>query len=201
MQYANIMLALGGDNANVIPKYGCSAAEIAVLMAIHGEQAVSSVEPLEDKQISHRAELDRLLANYGNAKDSENRSIVKNLYPGAGARLHENLADLELVEDQFKAEKRVAIPARSASKPSAVGKADQPEAEELEELEGDDDFVEEEGDSGDLNFVDHTIAELKEYIGDDAEIPKAAKKDDLIAIAVEVQQKRAAEGKTENLFE
>jgi hypothetical protein len=195
MQYANIMLALGGDNANVIPKYNCSAAEIAVLMAIHGEQAVSGVEPIEEKpEVGNRQELARLAAIYGNAKDSENNSILQLLYPGAGAVVHRNLADLGLVEEQFKAESRVKMPARGKPPTKAQALAKSATVEDLDELESDDEEIEQEeiDENAEPDFTTFTNKELIEFIGDKAEVPPRAKKDDLIAIAVQVQAVDAA---------
>lgn len=123
MQTANILLALGGDSGNTVPKRGVTAAEIAVLRAIHGNEAVFDIEPAgeavdEGRPRSNRAELNRLRALYGRAMDSENNSIVAQLFPGAAARVHETLGELELDPSFFKPL------ARATARPLFGGKGD-----------------------------------------------------------------------------
>lgn len=118
MEIANIMLALGGDKGNSIPKFLVTASEIAVLREIHGEDSVSDVEPLGERKTSHRAERERLIAAYGNAKKDE-RPVVDTLFPGVAARLVEKLSELELPEEFFKATQRAS--AEDAGKPSWDG--------------------------------------------------------------------------------
>jgi len=113
MEYANIMLELGGDTGTTVPKRNVSAAEIAVLTAIHGEAAISEIDPCDgpvDKdgdpvQTSNRAELARLKAMYGHAKDSDDKSIVETLFPGAAARVFETLDELDIDESFYKADR------------------------------------------------------------------------------------------------
>jgi|GEM_PF-2418693 len=108
MELANILLGLGGDHGNSVPKYAVTAAEIALLRAIHGEDAVYNILPLEKTgQQTNRQELNRLQALYGGARDAEGASIISKLYPGAGARVFETLEELELPEDLYVALTRV----------------------------------------------------------------------------------------------
>ena len=102
MQTANITLDIGGDNGNQITKHGVTAAEIAVLIAIHGEAAVHDIEPTGSIDRSNREELSRLHDTYGRARDGEDHSIVSGLYPGAAARVHEAIEELNLPEGFFK---------------------------------------------------------------------------------------------------
>lgn len=129
MQTANIMLAIGGDRGNTVPKYAISVAEIVLLRAIHGEDAVFDVEPLEapamdeGMAISNRAELNRLRRVY-DAKDADGNRIVDQVYPGAAARVFETLEEIDLPEDYFKPTERTApIKAVAAAKPRAKAKA------------------------------------------------------------------------------
>jgi hypothetical protein len=102
MQLANCQVALGGDTGNTVPKFGVTAAEIAVLRAIHGGDAVLDVEPLEaDSGRSNPEERARLVGLYGAAKDSENRSIVGSVYPN-GVKVDEDFGSLGLPEQSFK---------------------------------------------------------------------------------------------------
>lgn len=129
MQTANIMLAIGGDRGNTVPKYAISVAEIVLLRAIHGEDAVFDVEPLEapamdeGMAISNRAELNRLRRIY-DAKDADGNRVVDQVYPGAAARVFETLEEIDLPEDYFKPTERTApIKAAVAAKPRAKAKA------------------------------------------------------------------------------
>jgi hypothetical protein len=102
MQTAHILLALGGDSGNTVPKRNVTAAEIAVLIAIHGNQAVTEIEPAGEINQSNRAELNRLRQTYGRATDADNHSIVGQLFPGAAARVFETLDELEIPDAFYK---------------------------------------------------------------------------------------------------
>lgn len=108
MQRANCLVAIGGDQGNTVPKYLCTAAEIAVLRAIHGDEAVTEVEPVDDIKRSHRDERGRLAANYGAAKiPGTQTSIVESMFPGVAARVFETIDELDLDESFFKATGRL----------------------------------------------------------------------------------------------
>lgn len=111
MQTANILLSLGGDHNNTVPKYGVTAAEIALLQAIHGNDAVTEVEPLGDIQVTNREELERLNGEYGGAKDNQGNRIVELVYPGRAAAVFRSLDELELIPEQFKVTARASIEA------------------------------------------------------------------------------------------
>ncbi|WP_316397344.1 hypothetical protein [Bradyrhizobium sp. 33ap4] len=113
MHTANIRLSLGGDHGNTVYKWGVTAAEIAVLRAIHGEESVQDVEPVGNIKRAHSVERARLMNIYGNAKvpNSEQR-IVENLYPGAAARVHEELHELDIPEAFFKAQGHMTTDSR-----------------------------------------------------------------------------------------
>lgn len=138
MDIAHILLAVGGDSGNTVPKLFVTAAEIAVLRAIHGEASVTDVEPCGERDITGRAELQRLRGIYGRARDSDDNSIVETLFPGAAARVFETLDELELDESFYKAERRVK-PAPVAEEPKkARRKAAAAPVEETPAPEGDD---------------------------------------------------------------
>lgn len=106
LQTANFLLALGGDIGNTVPKYGVTAGEIAVLQAIHGQDAVHELEPAGQVERSHRDELERLRGVYGNATDGQGQRVIDIVYPGRGARVVETIDELGLVPEQFKAKER-----------------------------------------------------------------------------------------------
>lgn len=123
MKLANIMLAIGGGRDNTIPKYDVTAGEIAVLRAIHGEDAVFDVEPTDtdalnenDAKRTNRQELNRLKYIYGKATDANGAHLVENLYPGAAARVFEDFDELDLPDDYFKATGRVSAKAAEPEK-------------------------------------------------------------------------------------
>lgn len=126
MQTANIMLAIGGDRGNTVPKYAISVAEIALLRAIHGEDAVFDVEPLETPAmdegvvVSNRAELNRLRRVY-DAKDADGNRVVDQVYPGAAARVFETLDEIDMPDEYFKPTERTA-PIKAAA-PAAKSRA------------------------------------------------------------------------------
>ena len=122
MELANIMLALGGDKNNTVPKYGVTPAEIAVLAAIHGADAVFDVVPLEETaETSFRDERERLLRLYP-AKNEDNELIVLKVYPGVSPILHTDIASLGLEETLFKATEH-AKPVDKPAKPAKAAKA------------------------------------------------------------------------------
>lgn len=133
MQTANILLAIGGDLGNTVPKYRVSAAEIALLRAIHGDEAVFDVEPLdlpavdeEGEVLSNRAELQRLKRVYQDAK-IDGKQVAEMLYPGAAARVFETLDELRLAEAHFKPVAHAkTIQEAPRAKSKAKGKAAEP---------------------------------------------------------------------------
>lgn len=128
MEAANILIALGGDHGNTVPRYGVTPSEIAVLRAIHGEDAVRDIEPLADPAqedgapLTQRSERARLQRVYGNAKDGEGNPVFAALFPGAAARVFETLAELDLPPDYFKADRRLAP--RPGKAPDRMTKAE-----------------------------------------------------------------------------
>lgn len=107
MELANIILALGGDQQNTVPKYEVTPAEIAVLMAIHGNDAVKDITPLDkEADRSNREEMARLIRLYP-ATDADNRLIVTTVYAGQNPVMHTTIEDLGLGEEYFKALTRV----------------------------------------------------------------------------------------------
>lgn len=113
MDIANVMVALGGDTGNTVPKYGVTAAEVAVLMTIHGasggDTPVFDIEPAGTIARSNREERQRLVETY-RAKNNEGKQIVAEMFPGVGARVPETLAELDLDESFYKATTRLSAP-------------------------------------------------------------------------------------------
>ena len=75
MQLARILLALGGDAGNTVPKTGITPSEIAVLRIIHGEESVKEIEPYGQVDRTSRQERQRLVELYG--RNIEGRTTAR----------------------------------------------------------------------------------------------------------------------------
>lgn len=155
MQTANVLVSLGGDHGNQVMKHYVTAAEIAVLRAIHGDEAVTEVEPAGEVKRSHRNERERLLSIYGAAKTPDHKPIVEGMFPGIAARVFENLNELDLPDNFFKATGRLT----AASEPVDNRPLEAPLADET------------------YATVEHDVAEADEGIGEDINDRHAEKPD------------------------
>lgn len=120
MELANCILALGGDTQNTVPKFAVTPAEVALLLAIHGDQSISEIEVVGEIDRRNIEEADRLLAQYP-AKDESGNLILQQVYPGRQPILHQTFADLQL-PDHFFAVTQRAVPVEEAA-PVKKGKA------------------------------------------------------------------------------
>ena len=126
MQIANILLAVAGERGHTVPKYEVTPSEVAVLRLLHGDDAVTDIEVLDDIKRSHRAERDRLAEIFGR-KSAEGRHTapaVDALFPGAAASLFERFEELDIPEEFYKAEIRMKPTAKAPKT-----KAKKPEVE------------------------------------------------------------------------
>lgn len=137
MELANCLVALGGDRDNTVPKYDVTPAEVAVLCAIHGADAVFDIEPLEKEiTVNPREEVARLAGLY-TAKDDEGVLVVAKVYPGVTPVLHQTFADLGLPDEFYKATERQkpkAAPRRAkapAPKPEPIAQSVTNDADSL----------------------------------------------------------------------
>jgi hypothetical protein len=110
MQIATITLMLGGDAGNTIQKFDVTPSEIAVLRVIHGDDAVTEIQPTGNVTRTNRAERQRLTERYGRNQPNGQFSApaIDMLFPGVAARFYETFDELELDESFFKADTRVA---------------------------------------------------------------------------------------------
>jgi len=156
MQTASVLVAVGGDRGNSVPKDNVTPAEVAVLRAVHGDDAVFDIVPGKDIERGNRQELERLVYIYGSSKllGTDTRA-VPTLFPGAGARVFTDFEELDLSDEYYKAETR-ATPKKSAAKSKA-----EPEAED--------------------EFGGMTKAELVDYAKEnEIDIDEGAKKADIL---------------------
>lgn len=177
MQEANILLALGGDSGNTVPKSGITPSEVAVLQLIHGNDAVTDIDITGTaknefgKNRTNREERQRLTDLYSkNEPDGTVRSrALDMLFPGVAARLYEDFSELDLDESLFKA------------KPQSAAK----QTEEIEQ--------EQEDDKDPLDAM--TKAQLVDYAkANDLDVDTSAKKDDLLVAVKEARDAKADEG-------
>lgn len=82
MQHASCQIALNGDITFTVVKPDVTVAEIALLRAIHGADAVRNIEPTFMDKRPHAEERDRLAREYGNAKDHDDKPYLPQLFPG-----------------------------------------------------------------------------------------------------------------------
>ncbi|MDK4729341.1 hypothetical protein [Rhizobium phaseoli] len=110
MQIATITLMLGGDAGNTVQKFDVTPSEIAVLRVIHGDDAVTEIQPTSNVTRTNRAERQRLMERYGRNQPNGQFSApaVDMLFPGVAARFYETFDELELDESFFKADTRVS---------------------------------------------------------------------------------------------
>lgn len=120
MQFINGLLALGGDMRNTVPLVEMSVAEVHLLRAIHGHEAVHDVAPIDgERDVAPRAEIARLVEKYP-AKDEDGRQIAEKVFAGGAASVPMEVADLDLPESSFRVTQRVAVPApKRKRKPAA----------------------------------------------------------------------------------
>ncbi len=136
---ASLLVALGGDSDNTVPRDNATAAEVAVLQTIHGLEAITDVVVSGSVPHGARAEMVRLREVFKNTKTSDGKQLlVDSLFPGANPRLFETFAELQLVPQQYKDPNKAPkqldddVSAAAAVMPLAAP------AEDLDELESDD---------------------------------------------------------------
>ncbi len=116
MQVANILLAIGGEKDNTVPKFGITPAEVAVLRVIHGDDSVTEIQPTGDIERRNREERQRLVEVYGRRVDGTRHAApaVDALFPGAAARVFETFEELEMDSSFYAATGRVSAGSTSA---------------------------------------------------------------------------------------
>ena len=108
MQTASILLAIGGERDMQVPKYGVTPAELMLLRALHGEEAVTDIDIYGDEERSNREERERLFSIYAksDASGAFKLPVLDALFPGVSARLPSTFGELELDDAFYKAQSR-----------------------------------------------------------------------------------------------
>lgn len=133
MQICSATIRLAGSVQNTVFRSDITPAEILVLQAIHGGDAVIDILPIEKVERSQNAEWDRLTSRYDRSggpdtpDGKEDVSIVSRLFPGAVKRLPVTLSEIGLEVNEApepKGEPEVAEKpkrgGRKAADPAAV---------------------------------------------------------------------------------
>lgn len=97
MQHCSCLIYLSGDRENGVHKPDVTVAEIAVLRAIHGDDAVVNIKPTYMDKVKHSEELERLRLWYGPSNiTKEGKRLIDEVYPGRAPTLPVNLADIDV---------------------------------------------------------------------------------------------------------
>ena len=127
MDYVNLQVAIGVDVGNTVPNFFVPVSEVAILAAIHGPDSLTEIEVVDAPdgvdELTSREEIERLASIYGRVTDSEGVSILRQVYPGAGAKVMTDVSDLDIPEGAMKVTERATIKKAPASK-KADKKAD-----------------------------------------------------------------------------
>lgn len=119
MQICSATIRLAGSVQNTVFRNDITPAEILVLQAIHGGDAVIDILPIEKVERSQNAEWDRLTSRYDRSggpdtpDGKEDVSIVSRLFPGAVKRLPVTLSEIGLETNE------APEPAPEPEKPAA----------------------------------------------------------------------------------
>lgn len=135
MQLANVIVRLGGDLNNTVPRRGVTPAEILVLKHIHGSDAVVDVMPAgDDRKLRHEEVFARLSAKYDPSAGAmvgrpgdQPRGVLQELFPGAMKKLPTTLSEIG-----YDFGDAASLPAVGQSEPiePAAEVADEPEVDE-----------------------------------------------------------------------
>lgn len=103
MQISSATIRLAGSLNNTVRKENLTPAEIVVLQALHGQDAIIDVLHERDERRSHNDEYERLSAIYSpntnlSTPDGERPDIMQKLFPGAVKKLPTNLIEIGMGE-------------------------------------------------------------------------------------------------------
>jgi hypothetical protein len=120
MQLYNCVVRHAGNLGMTIHKEDVTAAEIVLLRALHGEDAVINMAETRQTRREHRAERERLAAYYG-------ERVLADCFPGALSRLPTTLAEagigVEQDEPETAAEEAEHVPSPVPLPPAVAERA------------------------------------------------------------------------------
>ena len=133
MQDCDVTVRLSGSLLHTVQKTKVTPAEIQVLRAVHGQDAVVDIMPTRINKRSHAVEFERLSAIYGSGNPLEpsdggpSHNIVARCFPGVSPRLPVHLKDIGLGH----------LVVKGTSLPSALAKGENEDGEKLEDEDED----------------------------------------------------------------
>ncbi|CAK0773586.1 hypothetical protein WCLP8_5030005 [uncultured Gammaproteobacteria bacterium] len=121
MQVCSCLVRHDGEMNHVTFKPNVTVAEIVILRAIHGEDAIVDILPVNMDRRTHEEEVDRLARIYTDP-------VVKRLWSGFRPRLPATLKDIGISRADIEA--RAAVAAAKAEQMRAALAASNPEDED-----------------------------------------------------------------------
>jgi hypothetical protein len=101
MQHCSCIVFLDGDRNSSVHKTDVTVAEIALLRAIHGPDAVEGIKPTFVGKEKPAQELERLRFAYRNSNvTKEGAPLVDSVYPGRAPNVPRTLAEIAQVEEE-----------------------------------------------------------------------------------------------------
>lgn len=119
MQTVTCDVRLNGDVGSVVRKEGITVPEVLVLRAIHGNDAVVNITATEGRNVSQKAEFDRLAQKY-RVRTSDDKALVPSLFPGAIPQLPTRLAEIGIEIENLSEIEVEMQPKRRGRKPVAA---------------------------------------------------------------------------------
>jgi hypothetical protein len=96
MQHCSCIVFLDGDRNSSVHKTDVTVAEIALLRAIHGPDAVDGIKPTFVGKEKPAQDLARLRMEYANSNvTKEGGSLIEAVYPGRNPSIPTKLADIQ----------------------------------------------------------------------------------------------------------
>ena len=97
MQHCSCFVYLSGDQYHGVRKPDVTVAEIVMLRAIHGDDAVTAIQPTFMAKTKQGAELERLRNLYTSSNvTKDGRPLIDDVFPGRNPKLPVNLADIDI---------------------------------------------------------------------------------------------------------
>lgn len=129
MQHCSCIVFLDGDRNSSVHKPDVTVAEIALLRAIHGPDAIEGIKPTFVGKEKPAQELARLRLQYTNSNvTKEGASLVDAVYPGRSPNVPKTLAELgDPVETEENDEDYPPVP----ETPEPQEPADEPQSRNL----------------------------------------------------------------------
>lgn len=134
MQFCDVSVRIGGKTTQVVSSKRVSVAEIQILRAIHGEDAVVDIVPKENRAVSSAEERERLKRTYEPAQVEEQRNLVARVFGPVGP-LPQTLTDIGI--DPQEEAQRMRERARDLADAAAALDAAEDQGEEVS-LDGED---------------------------------------------------------------